>query len=515
MSTPTRTFRGRAIDELIPKIQAELGAEAIIVRRRDGLTGGILGFFQHRFVEIEAMAGGPSIDVYDEDGELADVELPYQQPAGPIGTGAYGQAPPAPPPAGHASYRAQTAPRATAPPSAQPPTYAPAPAAPQPARHAPAPLGHPHTPPPPPARFYAGAASGAPDYGSAEVTAHLAALARADRASASLRAPASERRRAAPPLGMDFEELLPRDLGAPPPPPPLPREPSSYAEARSYTPELAPIAPRATSAAPSQPERRTVAVGSSARARAGVEKSLRRVGVGEAFARELIEGAMAHTLALAPRSGLAQAVRATLAQHIPVAPALPLQGAAIVVIGAGGTGKTTCCATLLASYRASSTLPASFATLLRDGARAELGLILSPQVMKPAPIGSPRAQRALRRARSGGVLVLDTPRLSPVERSAIRELARVLAELRPERIVVALPATLGATAAAQLLEALRPLGANAIAVTHADETDQLGVAIEAACAFGLAPEFMLDRGRAGGWRLARTDPTALAARLLA
>ena len=76
----------------------------------------------------------------------------------------------------------------------------------------------------------------------------------------------------------------------------------------------------------------------------------------------------------------------------------------------------------------------------------------------------------------------------------MRELARLLAELAPERVVVALPATLGATAAAQLLQALRPLGANALAITHADETDQLGVAVEAACRFGLAPEYMLDRG---------------------
>ena len=83
--------------------------------------------------------------------------------------------------------------------------------------------------------------------------------------------------------------------------------------------------------------------------------------------------------------------------------------------------------------------------------------------------------------------VLDTPSLSPSDRAGVRELARLLAELEPERVVVALPATLGATAAAQLLQALRPLGANALAVTHADETDQIGVAVEAACRFGLAP----------------------------
>ncbi len=61
-----RTYRGRTVEELLPKIQDELGANAIIVRRREGLTGGIAGFFQRRFVELEATEGGPQIDVYDE-----------------------------------------------------------------------------------------------------------------------------------------------------------------------------------------------------------------------------------------------------------------------------------------------------------------------------------------------------------------------------------------------------------------------------------------------------------------
>jgi flagellar biosynthesis GTPase FlhF len=134
--------------------------------------------------------------------------------------------------------------------------------------------------------------------------------------------------------------------------------------------------------------------------------------------------------------------------------------------------------------------------------------------MKPSPARAPRALRALRRARGDGVAILDTPSLSPSDRSGIRELARLLTELKPERVVVALPATLGATAAAQLLQALKPLGANALAVTHADETDQIGVAVEAACRFGLAPEYLLEGARTGGWRLRQIAPSALAERLL-
>jgi hypothetical protein len=326
------------------------------------------------------------------------------------------------------------------------------------------------------------------------VTAHLAALARADRTKLPPRAATPGRR--ADPLGWAAEipELAPREQPEPFPSP-LTRAPAPKAGERPG-------------------ERRTVGPGSTTRAQAGVARSLSRCGIGEELARDLIDGASAHALALAPRAGLAQAVRTTLAQRIPVAPPLPTRGAAIVIVGAGGAGKTTCCAALLGAYRKSSSLSASCATIAREDDEGELQMLLSPHVMRPTPAGSTRALRALRKARGEGVAVIDTPSLSPSDRAGVRELAKLLAELSPERVVVALPATLGATAAAQLLQSLRPLGANALALTHADETDQFGVAVEAACRFGLAPEYMLERARGGGWRLRQLLPSALAERLL-
>ena len=66
----TRTYRGRSLEELLPQVRAELGPDAVIVRQREGLTGGVGGFFQKRMVEIEATAGGAdapaSIDVRDD-----------------------------------------------------------------------------------------------------------------------------------------------------------------------------------------------------------------------------------------------------------------------------------------------------------------------------------------------------------------------------------------------------------------------------------------------------------------
>ena len=52
--TDTKTFRGRTLEELLPKIRAELGADAIVLRRREGLAGGVGGFFQKSYVEVDA-----------------------------------------------------------------------------------------------------------------------------------------------------------------------------------------------------------------------------------------------------------------------------------------------------------------------------------------------------------------------------------------------------------------------------------------------------------------------------
>jgi flagellar biosynthesis GTPase FlhF len=61
-----RTYRGRTIEELIPRIRAELGSDAIILREREGLMGGIGGFFAQKCVEIDAQAA-PRVNVYADD----------------------------------------------------------------------------------------------------------------------------------------------------------------------------------------------------------------------------------------------------------------------------------------------------------------------------------------------------------------------------------------------------------------------------------------------------------------
>src|SRR3954469_507223 len=53
-SDDVKTFRGRSLEEILPQIRAELGPDAIVLRRREGLGGGVGGFFQRPYVEVDA-----------------------------------------------------------------------------------------------------------------------------------------------------------------------------------------------------------------------------------------------------------------------------------------------------------------------------------------------------------------------------------------------------------------------------------------------------------------------------
>src|SRR3954470_1989238 len=49
-----RTFRGRSLEEVLPRVREELGADAIVLRRRQGRPGGGGGFCQRPCVESGA-----------------------------------------------------------------------------------------------------------------------------------------------------------------------------------------------------------------------------------------------------------------------------------------------------------------------------------------------------------------------------------------------------------------------------------------------------------------------------
>ncbi len=244
-----------------------------------------------------------------------------------------------------------------------------------------------------------------------------------------------------------------------------------------------------------------------------IVKELLESGMDQSFVEDLIDTANAHVLAFNPRTGLRNAIRVELERRIPVASPLPSTGAAVVLAGPGGSGKSRCVDLLAGIYERSEATRPACACLLADGQDGALRIVLEPTIAKPTEASSPRALRALAAARGQGIALIDTPSLSPAERNPIKTLGRLLGAVQPDRVVVALPATLGARATSQLLAAMQPLKPNALAITHADETDQLGVAVQAACSFGIAPEYLLSGGRSDR-ALSRLDPATLAQRLL-
>src|SRR3954451_9218719 len=76
-ASETKTFRGSSLEEGLPKIKADLGPDAEIVRQREGLTGGVGGFFQRACIEVDARApesddsapraSGRRFDAYDDE----------------------------------------------------------------------------------------------------------------------------------------------------------------------------------------------------------------------------------------------------------------------------------------------------------------------------------------------------------------------------------------------------------------------------------------------------------------
>src|SRR3954468_19084722 len=88
----TFTYRGRSLEELVPRIRQELGDDAVIVARRETTSGGVGGFFAKREIEVEVrpgeMSGAPGPDVSAAfASQLAEAQE-RQQTAGSTGSAA-------------------------------------------------------------------------------------------------------------------------------------------------------------------------------------------------------------------------------------------------------------------------------------------------------------------------------------------------------------------------------------------------------------------------------------------
>ena len=480
-----RTYRGRRLEDLIPKIRAELGPDAIILREREGLMGGINGFFAQRFVEVEARAGTPRVDVYDDD----ELESTSAEPSPP---------------------------RA----AVTPPTVA-------------------ATPPPATPENVSSAESFARRLQEAASTVF-------DDFALEHTEPAREPEAMPEPEVTPEPELIPEPAVIPEPEA-IP-EPGLMAEAepepRAILPEPAPQpvieqpAPPTARPARKQPARKprrgpsgrfVRALGATGQIKpaaseptrsadasvaATVARELVAAGISDAWAYQLIGEAGAHSAPFARHGGLRSAVRGALASSIVHARPLPASGAAVAFVGAGGAGKTRCAATLATAYKRASTLSVSAISLATgDGGRELAELLRSQGISVAAGKTGVGMARRVEKARQGGLVVIDTPAVAPGDGAAVQALAAELEPLSLDAVYIVLPATLGAQTGRRLLAGLAPLRPTGLALSHADETDQLGIAVELAFA-GRIPVNYIHEGLDIETALSAVEPVGIAERLL-
>ena len=467
-SDQVKTYRGRSLEELLPQIRAELGPDAIVLRRREGLGGGVGGFFQRPYVEVDARAplgdekpleirsdratveglSSPAVQaLFEQATPFADalaaaagsarsespeadtfaasdafrefaatVNTPPQEPAAPVSSGLYGPQPNADAIAREEERRGS--------PSAQPRSSD---------------LSEPVAPEPEPV-------------------------------AAEPEPPAPEPEPEPVPAALVVEEPD-EEIDAPHPP---------------HDPDLdLPVRPPGADAA---------------------EKRLVAAGLSPALAATVVGEAVAHGLPFANPRTFKKLVRTALARRIPVLAELGAGARTIAFIGAGGAGKTSAVAHLAAAYHAAGAELAVI-SLRGDGDLANR--------LEPLGIGVISADDAAQARKRLGrrrplVTLIDTPPAGPSYSAAhLKALAADLKALAPTEVHLALPATLSSAAAGEVAAALAPLAPTHVALTHADETARPGAPLELAIGARKPISYVCARED-----LEPADPGALAQQLL-
>jgi flagellar biosynthesis GTPase FlhF len=397
MSTATKTFRASNLTEALAQVRAELGPDAVVIRRREGLHGGVAGFFQKAVVEIEAHGGG--IDLRDDSPAMPDIAPTLARDAATAGfAAALATAQGNPDPKPYANPAVDAIPQA----SDSAPEVAPA-------------------------------RAGAAAHAAPTAPAMAAAAAPAPAAQAAMRAAESAAAFVAEPVAA-----------------PAPR----------------PAAPVAAPTTHPEAER--------------VVAALHRAGLSESFARELLGEATDHGLPFAGEpASLRPLVARALARRLDVA---PLNGpGAVAIVGAAGSGKTAVVARLASAYARAGRLPVAVIALESKDGGAELARLLAPAgVPLSATDDVDGAAARIANLRRGALVLVDTPALPPQPGAARDALAINLRRLELDEVHLAMPAVLHGEVARDLLATARDLGAERVAITHADATARLGMALELA-----------------------------------
>lgn len=470
----TRKYQGGSLDEVLPKIREELGDDAIVVRQREGLTGGVGGFFQKRCVEVEARPGaepqpapqGGGFSVTDgpqvgPDGATAAPSGSQPEVTASVAEAMLAQA-------GAAGFGAQLA-DAQQRQEAEPETFAP-PVAPESA-----------------------VAPAAGTVGSA--------LSVDDILGSTAPAPAPVRARVVTSPQVD---AIPAAVAAPAPV--EPPAPAPAPEPVAAEPAPAPVAAQAPAPVVAEPGAR------QARAERAIDTLADR-GLSRAFSEDLVDAVMAYRVPLQPGARLSSIVARELAQKIPT---LPLARPGVTAwVGTGGSGKTSTVAAFARANAEHGGLPVACISLRTPDGGATLRTALqgtAVEVHVPAD-DAQAAELVSRLTASGFTVVVDTPAVSPRSEAEIKSLARRLRKIGVQDVHLCVAATVGLQVAQDVVAATASLKPVALTITHGDETDRIGAAVQLAVDAGLPISYTHEAG-ATGRGLRAADPAELAKALI-
>ncbi|WCB91400.1 hypothetical protein DSM104299_00071 [Baekduia alba] len=482
----TYTYRGRSLEELVPRIRQELGDDAVIVARRETTSGGVGGFFAKREIEVEVRPGtltpptpAPGVAAAFAQ-QLAEAHERQAQPSGevrPMTAPEIDALPgptdvnvtvddlfPAPSPAASQNLAALF--NAGLPPAAPEPEPEPEPAAEEPQ---PAPVAK-----------------------QPEVLDD-------DEWEEVYGAEEEAEIEVEQPTGM-FDYLGVEPAAEPVAPAPEPVVEVAPEPAPAPEPVAQVIAPAAGVGGSG--------VGMPAAALVAAERLVAR-GLREGLAEAIAEEAIAGLAPLMPGADPKDLVTDALARRIPMHPLR--RGPGVVgFVGPGGAGKTRCVARLAAAHARHGILPVTVIALRSPDGGAELRRLLAPYGVALHAIESgAEGAGTIAELRGTGLVIVDTPGVSPRSTGELRALGLELDSLAPDELHLAVPATIGPAAAQELVGGVRELGVGALVLTHTDETEMLGTVIGLAIDSGL-PLSYLARGQAVEAGLKPASATELA-----
>ena len=476
----TRTYRGATLEELLPQIVDELGEQAVITRQRDGVIGGVGGFFGKRCVEVDA-----------QPGHIAAAPQPPAEPDDSpprIGSSA---------PHARSPLSTSTAGAAAAPPQSAADAPASPRATPSLAAHSIVDLyddGGPRE---------SNGWDGWPTM-SAAAPAPAPARATATAPAPAAVAPSAPDRPGSRPVEGEFVETLFEQ--SVPFASHLAQAEASGPAAPSMQHTAAPTPTVIAPPPPISPEH----ISEQVNARVSMSES----GLPALLADNLLREVATHVEPLDATVPLVEHLRRALANEIRVRRGWWGPRRMVALIGEEGAGKTLTAARLCRAYASRTMLSVSALSLEPARVALELARLTDGAEINFAMAETPAEVRTARRKLEREELVIaDTPAFDPADAQSLTRLGCMLDALEPDETHLLVPASSDERAAKRLIESVAECS-DCLVISHADQAPgPPGAVVGLGITMGM-PFSYLSHGHGLDASLEAADPTTLARMVL-